>query len=183
MNYSYKCTKVEASTRKEAISKITTDSNYIEVNYIAEDNYKNYIGKKVNVKDFAYLVDLDLKELPITFGTVGGSFNCSCNKLTSLKGCPKKVGKNFDCSCNSLTSLKGCPKKVKCFYCDLNKLTSLKGSPREVENNFWCSDNYLTSLEGCPKKVNGAFACSHNKKQFTKEDVEKVCKVGRDIIV
>ena len=162
MIYSYNGSRIAASTRKEAISKITTDSNYIEVNYIAEDNYKNYIGNKVNVKDFAYLVDLDLKELPITFGTVGGSFNCSCNKLTSLKGCPKKV---------------------KCFYCDLNKLTSLKGSPREVENNFWCSDNYLTSLEGCSKKVNGAFACSHNKKQFTKEDVEKVCKVGRDIIV
>jgi hypothetical protein len=46
-----------------------------------------------------------------------------------------------------------------------------------VGGSFACWDNNLTSLEGAPKKVKGSFHCSGNTKEFTKADVEKVCKV------
>ena len=99
----------------------------------------------------------------IVFGKVGGYFDCSYNKLTSLEGCPKEVGGDFYCHYNNLTSLEDCPKEVgEGFYCSYNNLTSLEGCPKEVGEDFNCSYNNLTSLEGCPEKVNGEFDCSYN---------------------
>jgi hypothetical protein len=44
---------------------------------------------------------------------IGGDFNCSHNKLTSLEGAPEEIGGNFNCTYNnSLTSLNGAPKKI-----------------------------------------------------------------------
>ena len=52
---------------------------------------------------------------------INGFFDCSHNKLTSLRGCPEIVHGNFSCSDNNLTSLEGCPKEVKGnFWCDHN---------------------------------------------------------------
>jgi hypothetical protein len=52
---------------------------------------------------------------------VPGSFDCSENNLTSLKGAPQTVGENFNCKENKLTSLKGAPQKVgRNFYCFRN---------------------------------------------------------------
>ena len=69
------------------------------------------------------------------------------------------------------------------FYCDKNNLTSLKDGPEKVGGYFDCSENNLTSLKGCSKEVNGDFYCDRNKIKFTEEDVKKVCKVGKKIIV
>jgi hypothetical protein len=62
-------------------------------------------------------------------------------------------------------------------------ITSLQGGPEKVGGGFWCWGNKLTSLQGAPKEVGGDFNCSDNKKQFTKEDVKKVCKIKGNIIV
>jgi len=126
---------------------------------------------------------LNLSIIPIQFNIVKGDFDCSYNKLKSLKGCPKKVGGGFYCEYNKLTSLKGCPeieKSFDCsnnqlisleecpekvgesFYCAYNKLTSLKGCPEEIKGNFNCSNNYLTSLKECPKIIKKRFNCSNN---------------------
>ena len=158
------------------------------------------------------ITNKELIEFPdyIHFGTVGGYFKCrGCNNLTSLKGAPKKVHRDFSCAyCNSLTSLEGAPKEVGgyfyCHYC--NNLTSLEGAPKEVGGDFNCACcdslqslegapkkvhrdfscaccDSLQSLEGAPKEVGGYFYCGFCKKQFTKDEVKKVCKVKGDIIV
>ncbi len=44
---------------------------------------------------------------PVQFGTVGGHFWCSDNRLTSLEGAPSTVGRYFYCNNNRLTSLVG----------------------------------------------------------------------------
>ena len=138
------------------------EDGFITVDYMDKNNYKDYIGKKVNVTGDVYLEYLNLGKLPITFGTVGGSFGCFHSHLTSLKGCPRTIGKNFYCSANDLTSLEGCPS--------------------EVNGNFDCSYNDLTSLEGCPRIVNGDFDCRYNKDEFTKAEIKRLCKVGGDIL-
>ena len=69
------------------------------------------------------------------------------------------------------------------FTCSLNKLTSLKGVAKEVGGIFNCSYNKLTSLEGAPKTVIGSFACEGNTIKFTKDNVNKLCKVGINIFV
>ncbi|MCQ2965608.1 MAG: hypothetical protein MJ250_02575 [Alphaproteobacteria bacterium] len=37
----------------------------------------------------------------------GGSFYCDKKELITLKGCPKKIEYDFNCSDNKLTTLKG----------------------------------------------------------------------------
>jgi hypothetical protein len=63
--------------------------------------------------------DLDLSRLKLTELpeilkdiTVGGSFYCYNNRLTSLEGSPKTVGGSFGCNNNLLTSLINAPTSV-----------------------------------------------------------------------
>src|SRR5690554_3311992 len=141
----------------------------IVVDRIDKDNYKEYIGKTVKVTGNVILRGLGLTKIPINFTEVGRDFNCSYNKLTSLKGAPKYVGGSFYCRSNELTTLVGAPEEVgDSFYCSNNKLTSLEGAPEEVGSNFYCSYNNLTSLEGAPKEVGSDFYCSDNPLKSTK---------------
>jgi len=92
------------------------------------------------------LSDLYLKELPNIFDdvTVNGGFYCGYNKLTTLKGSPKKV--------------------LGDFFCYFNRITNLEGSPEYVGGNFICSSNSrLTSIEGLPKYIGGDMYCTYNK--------------------
>ena len=76
----------------------------------------------------------DLKELPdLSEVVVMGSFDCSHNNLTSLKGAPKEVRGNFICSSNRLVTLCGAPHEVMpgYFNCtDNESLKNLYGAPR-----------------------------------------------------
>jgi len=163
MLYNYKGTKIEASSKEEAIVKVLAGDDFITVAKIDKFNYKKYIGKKVNVTGDVYLNNLNLKSIPIIFGTVSGNFSCATNFLTSLKNCPSKVKKNF--------------------YCYENKLTSLEYCPSYVGENFHCYKNNLISLKGCPNTLKGTFYCFLNKKKFTKEEVRKLCKVKESNIL
>ena len=61
----------------------------------------------------------------------------------------------------------------------------LEDCPKIVKGFFSCSHNNLTSLEGCPEIVEGIFYCPAQKNghNFTKEEVEKYCKVSGNIYV
>jgi hypothetical protein len=124
---------------------------------------KNYIrnGSKGNLS----LSGLNLTKLPDILKdiSVGGSFFCYNNKLTSLENCPKTVGGYFNCS--------------------INELTSLKGAPSSVGRHFYCSNNLLTSLEFAPKSVGGDFHCNDNPVKFTEEQVRAVCDVKGKVYV
>lgn len=134
-------------------------------------------------------VNLEMKKIslfPVQFGEINGSFLCSYNSLTSLKGAPRIIAADFWANGNrlltsldngpvevggdylivdcGLTSLKGAPREVgENFLCDGNKLTSLEGGPKEVGMTYNCSLNNLKSLKGAPKEVGGDFICSINK--------------------
>ena len=94
---------------------------------------KELMARKDAVKNadgtwsFTKNVDLSsqgLTELPLKFKSVGGFFDVSGNKITSLEGAPEKVGAGF--------------------YCEENKITSvaaLKGMPKKIGGNFNCVDN------------------------------------------
>jgi len=102
--------------------------------------------------DVIFSPNADLKNIPVNFGTVSGSFECKYNHIVSLEGAPKEVGGHFFCSYNQLSSLSGSPRGVGGnFNCDNNRLTSLQGAPREVGGDFYCYNNQLTSLQGGPK--------------------------------
>jgi len=122
-----------------------------------------------------YESDIDVSRMNLTSlegapKIVNGYFDCSDNKLTSLKFAPEKVG-SFRCTDNELTTLEGAPQSVDGdFKCVNNNLQSLKGAPKIVNGWFDCSINELTTLEGAPKEVNGVFYCSLNSgKHLDKE--------------
>jgi len=124
---------------------------------------KNYVknGSKGDLR----LNKVGLTKLPDILKdiTVGGTFSCSDNNLTSLTGAPKTVGGNFGCY--------------------NNKLTSLAGAPSSVGENFNCNSNNLTSLEGAPSSVGGNFGCTDNPVRFTEEQVRAVCDVKGKVYV
>ncbi len=97
-------------------------------------------------------------KIPIKFGKVTGSFDCSENNLTTLENCPTFVGGNFSCSFNKLTSLEFMPSGIGGnFDCKNNLLTNLKGMENVemggLNATFDCVKNQLTSLEGMTDKV------------------------------
>ena len=162
-------------------------------------NYKIYSKITINKVKDKYIVDCgghvvvsNRKIETITnnlfeWGVVKGDFNCpDCTSLKSLNGVPKKVGGDFYCrDCMSLKSLKGSPEKVEgnfiCHNC--SSLKSLEGAPKEVKGYFNCSYCVsLKSLKGSPKTVGWFFDCSNCGTKFTKEDVEKVSKVKKNIV-
>lgn len=137
-------------------------------NWLKQYNITNYtINDKgeVDVDGDVILVNNNLKNFPnyIKFGVVNGNFCCNYNNLTSLKGAPEEVKGDFDCSVNNLKTLKGAPKKVG--------------------GGFDCSENNLIDLKGAPEEVGWNFDCKYNTTQFTKSDVNKVCKVINNIYV
>jgi hypothetical protein len=139
-------------------------------------------GSKGDLK----LDEMGLTELPdiLKNVSVGGSFYCGNNKLTSLINAPSSVGGNFWCGNNNLTSLKGAPSSVGgSFICSFNNLTSLEGAPTSVGRNFECNYNDLTSLAGAPKIVDKDFHCYNNPVEFTEEQVRAVCDVKGDVYV
>lgn len=75
------------------------DEHGIE-NYTINPNYE------IDVRGDVILIKKDLKEFPgyIQFGTVEGDFDCSNNKLETLRGCPRVVQGSFNCSGNQLQS-------------------------------------------------------------------------------
>ena len=133
------------------------ENGYITVDIIYQDNYEDYIGKCVNVTGDVSISGLNLTEIPIKFGKVGGNFDCSHNKLKNLKNAPKKVGRGF--------------------RCEFNQLTSLKGSPKIVGEEFCCSYNQLTTLDTAPNKVGGWFDCCENKVKIKENDVRMLSDV------
>ena len=139
---------------------------------------KNYIindDGTIDVNGDVFLYGRGLTELPLTFNKVTGYFDCSWNKLTSLKGSPKWVGDYFECTGNQLTSLEFSPDYVGGdFYCRDNYLTDLVGSPKEVDGRFYCHNNpKLINPKGCSEKIGDVFYCTNSKLEYIFNGVDQ----------
>lgn len=96
-------------------------------------------------------VDLSQKELtaiPIQFGLVNGSFNCSCNRLQSLKGVARFVNGAFDCSYNYLDTLDGSPLEVDSkFLAQYNQIHDISHLPKMIHDILNLKNNLITELD------------------------------------
>ena len=161
--------------------------------WLKEHNIKNYTindDLTIDVNGYVSLGKYAEKQLPdyIQFGKVTVGFDYSgCPKLESLRGVPERVGGYFDCGdCPKLESLEGAPQYVGgSFHCNnCAKLESLKGAPQKVVGVFNCSYcTKLESLDGAPREVGSGFYCHGCGGEFTRDGVEKICKVIGDIRV
>jgi len=182
----YKNGKIEAYNEQDKRIKLSTIEKALGVDFlasVAKPATKQELSKRAKVQiqkildsciknpDGTYssdgdvdLAKLGLKQLPVQFKEVKGSFYCDSNQLTTLEGAPQKVGGSFSCGDNQLTALKGAPQKVGWdFSCDYNQLTTLKGAPQGVGGGFFCYSNQLTTLEGAPQEVGDNFSCGDNQ--------------------
>jgi hypothetical protein len=140
-------------------------------------NYTINDDGTIDVDGYVDLIDEELFKLPLTFNKVTGYFDCSWNRLTSLKGCPKWVGTDFYCHDNKLTSLEYDPEYVGGSYkCSFNKLTTLEGCPEYIPGSFFCGHNELTSFEYSPKQIDGNYMCLGNNIYSLDGITEKIGK-------
>lgn len=86
-------------------------------------------------------------KLPLKFNKVMGDFFCDNCELETLIGSPKFVGGVFDCSGNKLKSLKHGPESAKSYSCGSNHLTSLEGAPKSA-TRLHLQDNNIKSFRG-----------------------------------
>ena len=106
--------------------------------WLQQHRIKNYAINEdltINVKGNVDLTYKNLESFPtyIQFNFVDGTFDCSENKLISLRGSPRTVTGNFLCFNNRLDSLNNCPEEVYGrFFChgnlrqfDLKEVTKL----------------------------------------------------------
>jgi hypothetical protein len=139
----------------------------------------------VDVEGCVTISKASTQQIPVGFGHVSESFDCSATNITSLAGAPQSVGGNFYCNKTKITSLEGAPQSVGghfvCagtkltslagasqsvggdFNCNNTKITSLVGAPQSVGGDFFCINEKITSLEGAPQRVGGHFVCNYTK--------------------
>jgi hypothetical protein len=160
---------------KERIDKICFD---YEIN-----NYTINQDGSIDVKGSVYLLAKQITQIPLRFNKVSGYFNCSTNKLSSLKGCPNEVGGSFTCSYNrELTTLEYCPEIVGGeLACDNCSITSLEGCTKEVGRSFLCYNNMLTSLEYAPTTIGSGLQWFGNKFSLHVLDILKPLPLDEQI--
>jgi hypothetical protein len=148
--------------RKEKLKQLNTrllSQELIDGDLDLDESFMDINPKFVKLKKvngYVYLNGEEWTEIPEWLKGIEiiGSFNCSRNKLTTLKNCPQNIGENFYCLYNNLVSLEGCPKNIK--------------------GDFDCSKNKLISLEGCPETIGGDFYCRKNKVELKLPDNIKI---------
>ncbi len=118
--------------------------------------YRNIfdLPKGVFIEQELDISEMGLTKLPdLSTVTVRDVFDCSGNRLKSLKGAPLAVGRDFDCSKNEIETLEGCTQNIGGqFCCAINRLRSLKGGPEEVSGFYSCAYNQLGTVEGLPRQ-------------------------------
>ncbi len=94
-----------------------------------DEDYKLHARKPVT------LAGTKITELPCMFATCAESFDCSNNKLKSLKGCPEYVGGFFDASANLLKSLEHVPSYISgtAYFTGNPSLRSLVGIGKQIK--------------------------------------------------
>ncbi len=103
-------------------------------------------NKIINVKDAVNIRSNDLVTIPAEFGEIGNFFDCSFNKLTSLKNAPRKVGTSFKCDDNKLTSLEGCPETMITLSAEGNDIQSLVGIHKMIKSCEYLNLNWNKNI-------------------------------------
>jgi len=99
-------------------------------------NYRIQEDLSVDIDGDLNISEKKLNHLSVQFGHVSGNCLMIRNYLTSLKGAPRSVGGSFNCSHNALTSLEFAPLLCKSFYCNNNPISSFKFLPENVEKKI-----------------------------------------------
>ena len=116
------------------------------------DNWKLNENGEVDVDGNVYMSSMNLTEIPVRFGSVGGSFHCNDNQLTSLKGCPKSIRHTFYCYYNNLTNyFKTIKEKDFPHWKNLHWGWTLEEYPFLINIAKKYAKNWRVYLDECPQ--------------------------------
>lgn len=126
--------------------------------WLKEYNITSYIINKdltIDVYANVRFYKFEGEEFPefIQFGKCEGSFAMSyCEKLKSLRGCPREVQCSFACiACPKLKSLKYCPEICRGgFRMSSCPITSMEHAPKYIGDVLDMRSTDIKSLEGLP---------------------------------
>jgi hypothetical protein len=125
--------------------------------WLHQFNIYNYVildDLSINIKGDVYLNHTDLREFPIQFNEISGSFICANNQLNSLKGAPRIVGNSFDCSNNQIISLVGGPKIVgKNYDFSYNQVSTLEGLPSSIKHDLVAYENPIVNFNSISQNI------------------------------
>jgi hypothetical protein len=117
---------------------------------------------EVDVDGWVNISHRGFTEIPVKFGRVGFHFFCHSNQLTTLKNCPTSVGGTFNCGHNNLTSLDFYPTMLNVynkykkwlFYCDDNNLTEYFKNIKKEDFTLWENLYWNDTLMEYPFLIN-----------------------------
>jgi hypothetical protein len=111
------------------------------------ENYTINDDLSIDVEGDVDLESQSLYEIPLKFNRVSGYFDCSCNYLKSLEGCPEYVGRFFNFDDNYITSLKYLPRYISgdINFID-NEIWSFKGIPDSFRSELYCDLNKIWNI-------------------------------------
>lgn len=112
-------------TRKESIINWLKDMNVTD--YYINDNLTINVDGNVNISNKGLLY------IPVQFKEVYGTFNCSNNNLTNLKGTPSDYCYLLNANNNKITTLEYAPLVIGSLSILNNKLTSLKTNIKKLK--------------------------------------------------
>ena len=133
------------------------------LSWLAHKKHEVCADGSVIIHDNVSLAERWMDVLPFNFKAVYGFFDCSKNKLTSLKGAPEFIAGTFACDYNELETLEWAPSRVKgSFSVKGNKMRSFEGCPDIIEGHFNSMNCRFNSFKGCPDIIKGDFDCRGN---------------------
>jgi hypothetical protein len=154
------------------INESNEDIHYMCKKYEIEDYIINEDGSidvrdDVNLSQIIKLNEVIFRNV-LRFRNVIGDFDCTYNKLSSLKFKnqmipPISINGDFFGGYNNLTSLEGSPISVGgSFFCNDNKLTSLEGITQRISDNIYCYRNDLRDVRGIKEGWRGTLWIDNN---------------------
>lgn len=106
------------------------------------------VGSTVSVDGDVDLSSKGLHYLPVKFGKVRGTFDCSHNYLTTMKGFPAHVRSDLDCSNNEIESLDAdaikCDGNVLLGRNDISSLIGVSDRITSVGKSLFLCDSLIT---------------------------------------
>ena len=69
------------------------------------------------------------------------------------------------------------------LICNGRHLKSLIGCPKIVKGDFYAADNKIENLNGSPEIVEGDYYIRGNNREFTEDEIRKICEVGGKVMI
>lgn len=112
-------------------------NNITSLKYGPEKVFGNYLCQNNKLHDLEYIASF-----------IDGELNCNSNDLINIKhiNSNSKIT-SINCSNNKISSLKGCPKSLNNLFCENNKISNFNYFPSKIKSTLLMYNNSIQEKE------------------------------------